>query len=224
MINSDLKYNLDRIKKLLPDHVKLIAVSKFHAVNEIQNVYDAGQTIFGENRVQELNVKKDSLPGDIQWHFIGHLQKNKIKTIVPFIHTIQSVDSWHLLVEINKYAKLENRKINCFLEMHIAQEDSKYGFSFDSCRQMLRDENWQLLNNVNVVGLMGMATYSDDSDLVRNEFRSLKQFFDELKSSFFQNEPQFTEISMGMSHDFRLAIDEGATIVRIGTAIFGERK
>lgn len=216
--------NLNKIKSTIPPHVKLVAVSKFHPKETVEEVYNAGQRVFGESRVQELNAKQAVLPSDIEWHMIGHLQTNKIKVIIPYVHTIQSVDSWKLLTEINKYASKAGRKINCLLEIHIAMEDGKFGFTFDGCRQMLETQDRESLEYVNICGLMGMATYSDDADLVRNEFRTLKNFFDELKGSHFSNTPEFREISMGMSHDYRIAIEEGSTIVRIGTSIFGERE
>lgn len=219
-----LESNLNSIKSTIPAHVKLVAVSKFHPKTAVEEVYSAGQRIFGESRVQELSAKYTELPSDIEWHLIGHLQTNKIKAIVPYIHTIQSVDSWKLLVEIDKYASKVNRKINCLLEIHIAEEDSKFGFTFDSCRRMLETEDLRALKHISVNGLMGMATYTDDTDLVRNEFRSLKNFFEELKAKHFADSPEFREISMGMSHDYKTAIEEGSTIVRIGTSIFGERE
>lgn len=220
----DLQYNLEKITEGIPAHVKLVAVSKFHPETAVKEVYGAGQRFFGENRVQELDAKRKLLPNDIEWHLIGHLQTNKVKVIAPYIHTIESVDSWKLLVEINKYASLANRNINCLLEIHIAQEDSKYGFTFDDCRKMLEMQDWRSLENVTITGIMGMATYSSDENLIRSEFRSLKGFFDELKEHFFGHKDEFCEISMGMSHDYKIAIEEGSTIVRIGTSIFGERE
>ncbi len=220
----DLKSNLTNIKSGIPSHVKLVAVSKFHPKEALMEVYDAGQKVFGESRVQELSAKQEQLPGDIEWHLIGHLQTNKIKAVVPYVDTIQSVDSWKLLFEINKYASKVSRKINCLLEIYIAQEDSKFGFSFDTCRQMFESEDWRSLEYINITGIMGMATYSDDESLIRTEFRSLKKFYEELKGKYFSDCPCFKEISMGMSHDYKIAIEEGSTIVRIGTSIFGERE
>ena len=216
--------NLDAVKMLLPEGVKLVAVSKFHPKEALEKAYDAGQRVFGESRVQELSSKQDVLPTDIEWHLIGHLQTNKIKTIIPYIHTIQSVDSWKILSEIDKYASKVDRKINCLLEIYIAQEDSKYGFSFDECRYLLANENWKALNNIHIVGVMGMATNTDDDNQIRQEFRSLKIFFEELKQTYFSDDAGFREISMGMSHDYRIAIEEGSTIIRVGTSIFGERE
>lgn len=219
-----LESNLYTIESTLPPSVKLVAVSKYHRKEAIEEVYKAGQRIFGESRVQELDEKQKALFNDIEWHLIGHLQSNKIKTIVPYIDTIQSIDSWKLLTEINKYAAQIERRINCLLEIHIAQEDSKYGFTFDSCRDLLTNKDWQSLSFIRIKGVMGMATFTDDTNQIRQEFRSLKNFHTELKNNFFQNNDEFCEISMGMSHDYKIAIEEGATIVRVGTSIFGERE
>ncbi|MEN9917663.1 MAG: hypothetical protein RL662_99 [Bacteroidota bacterium] len=216
--------NLNKIKFELPSHVKLVAVSKFHLKESVLCAYNTGQRVFGESRVQELNSKQEELPKDIEWHLIGHLQTNKVKNIVPYIHTIQSVDSWGLLLEINKHASKVDRCINCLLEIHIAQEDSKYGFTFDQCRQMLEVEDWESLQHICITGVMGMASYSDDQSLIREEFRSLNLFFKELKNKYFGNNDRFSEMSMGMSHDYPIAIEEGSTIIRVGTSIFGERE
>ncbi|GAB6010790.1 YggS family pyridoxal phosphate-dependent enzyme [Viscerimonas tarda] len=215
--------NLNEITASLPSGVKLVAVSKFHPAESLLEAYDAGQRIFGESRMQELNGKQKELPADIEWHFIGHLQSNKIKTIIPYIHTIHSIDSWKLLAETDKLASAANRKINCLLEIFIAQEDTKYGLSFDECRELLRENNWQALQSVQITGVMGIATYTTNTGQIRTEFRSLKNFFDELKANYFNENDSFAEISMGMSHDYPIAIEEGATMIRIGTSIFGER-
>ncbi len=220
----NISANLDAVNSLLPESVKLVAVSKFHPKEAIELAYNAGQRVFGESRVQELDAKQPLLPQDIEWHLIGHLQSNKIKTVVPYVHTIQSIDSWKLLSEIDKYASKVNRRISCLLEIYIAQEDSKYGFTFDSCRNLLKNEDWQALKNIRIAGVMGMATYTDDENQIRLEFRSLKTFFDELKDQYFKNDSAFCEISMGMSHDYKIAIEEGSTIIRVGTSIFGERE
>lgn len=220
----DIKNNLDAIKKTIPTEVELVAVSKFHASPSVMEAYNAGQRVFGESRVQELSQKQATLPNDIEWHLIGHLQTNKVKTIVPYIHTIQSVDSWKLLVEINKYAEKADRVINCLLEIHIADEESKFGFSFDSCIELLETEDWKSLKNVRISGIMGMATFTHDREQIRYEFRDLKNFFDKLKSSIFANDSYFKDLSMGMSSDYTIAIEEGATIVRVGSSIFGERE
>ena len=207
----------------LPEGVRLVAVSKFHPASAIQEAYDAGQRIFGESREQELSVKQPALPQDIEWHFIGHLQTNKVKYIAPYIAMIHAVDTFRLLAEIDKQAAKAGRVIPCLLEIHIAQEDSKYGFTFDSCRKMLLEEPWRSLQHIRIAGVMGMATNTDDSAEVQKEFATLKQFFDELKECFFVDDPNFREISMGMSHDYLLAVAEGSTLVRVGSKIFGER-
>ena len=207
----------------LPEGVRLVAVSKFHPASAIQEAYDAGQRIFGESREQELSVKQPALPQDIEWHFIGHLQTNKVKYIAPYIAMIHAVDTFRLLAEIDKQAAKAGRVIPCLLEIHIAQEDSKYGFTFDSCQKMLLEEPWRSLQHIRIAGVMGMATNTDDSAEVQKEFAALKQFFDELKERFFADDPNFREISMGMSHDYLLAVAEGSTLVRVGSKIFGER-
>lgn len=220
----NLEANLNKIKADLPSHIKLVAVSKFNPKEAIEEVYKTGHKVFGESRVQELVEKEKQLPADIEWHLIGHLQTNKIKYIVPYIHTVQSVDSWKLLEELNRYASKAGRIVNCLLEIHIAKEDSKYGFSFDDCRHLLDNKDWKSLEYIRIAGVMGMATYSDDENLIRSEFKSLKDFFEEIKAKYFGGMDYFREISMGMSHDYKIAIQEGATIVRIGSSIFGERK
>ena len=214
---------LSSIKTDLPDHVRLVAVSKFHPVEMIEEAYHAGQRIFGENHVQEMTQKHEVLPKDIEWHFIGHLQTNKVKYIAPFVSLIHSVDSFKLLKEINKQAERSQRVISCLLQIHIAQEETKFGFSFDECRTMLQEEGWKTLTHVQLCGVMGMATFTDDVQEVRNEFRSLKKFFDEIKENYFSHIDAFREISMGMTDDYPIAIEEGSTLIRIGTKIFGER-
>lgn len=214
---------LSSIKTDLPDHVRLVAVSKFHPVEMIEEAYHAGQRIFGENHVQEMTQKHEVLPKDIEWHFIGHLQTNKVKYIAPFVSLIHSVDSFKLLKEINKQAEKSQRVISCLLQIHIAQEETKFGFSFDECRTMLQEEEWKTLTHVQLCGVMGMATFTDDVQEVRNEFRSLKKFFDEIKENYFSHIDAFREISMGMTDDYPIAIEEGSTLIRIGTKIFGER-
>lgn len=214
---------IEEIKKSLPENVKLVAVSKLHPTETIQEAYNTGHRIFGESRVQELELKKPQLPSDIEWHFIGHLQTNKVKNIVPYIHTIHSVDSWKLLKEIEKQATTVDRKINCLLEIHIAQEESKYGFSYDSCREFLEKTPWNELHYVQITGVMGIATNTDNETIIKNEFKMLKSFFDELKSNYFKEKGYFSEISMGMSQDYKLGVEEGSTMVRIGSLIFGNR-
>ena len=220
---SDVAANLQAVRNSLPEGVRLVAVSKFHPAEYIREAYNAGQRVFGESREQELSVKQPALPQDIEWHFIGHLQTNKVKYIAPYIAMIHAVDTFRLLAEIDKQAAKAGRVIPCLLEIHIAQEDSKYGFTFDSCRKMLLEEPWRSLQHIRIAGVMGMATNTDDSAEVQKEFAALKQFFDELKERFFADDPNFREISMGMSHDYLLAVAEGSTLVRVGSKIFGER-
>ncbi|MDH6308883.1 pyridoxal phosphate enzyme (YggS family) [Dysgonomonas sp. PFB1-18] len=216
--------NIHTINKELPSGVKLVAVSKFHGADAIQEAYDAGQRIFGESRMQEIDQKHSTLPQDIEWHFIGHLQTNKVKYIVPYIHTIHSVDSWKLLSEIEKYASTVKKKVCCLLEVHIAQEESKYGLSIENCKKFLSDNLWKDCKYAYIGGLMGMATYTDDTEQIRKEFRALKKLFDEIKKDHFANDSKFSELSMGMSGDYRIAIEEGSTLIRIGSSIFGERE
>lgn len=219
----NIKEIINEIKSELPQSTRLVAVSKFHPAEAISEAYDGGQRIFGESKVQELEEKYKVLPKDIEWHFIGHLQTNKVKYIALYISMIHAVDSYKLLCEINKQAQKANRVIKCLLEIHIAKEDSKYGFSFESCRQMLDTEDWKGLENVSVCGVMGMATFTDDDAEIRNEFKSLHDFFTELKNSYFSNDDNFREISMGMSDDYPIAIEEGSTMIRVGSKIFGVR-
>ena len=219
----DIQKQLKEVLSDLPDGVRLVAVSKFHPTEAIQTAYEAGQRIFGESREQELSAKQAQLPADIEWHFIGHLQTNKVKYIAPYIAMIHAVDTYKLLAEIDRQAAKAGRIIPCLLEIHIAQEASKYGFTFDSCRKMLRSEPWQSLQHVRIAGVMGMATNTDDEAQIRQEFASLRAFADELKESFFADNADFREVSMGMSHDYRLAVAEGSTLVRVGSKIFGER-
>ena len=214
---------LSSIKAELPKQVRLVAVSKYHPVEMIQEAYDAGQRLFGENHVQEMTQKYALLPKDIEWHFIGHLQTNKVKYIAPFVSLIHSVDSLKLLKEINKQAEKAQRVIPCLLQIHIAKEETKFGFSFDECREMLQQGEWKKLKNVQLCGVMGMGTFTDNVDQVRSEFHSLKDFFDEIKENVFSDNPSFREISMGMTDDYPIAIEEGSTLIRIGTKIFGER-
>lgn len=219
----NIKEIINEIKSELPQSTRLVAVSKFHPAEAISEAYDGGQRIFGESKVQELEEKYKVLPKDIEWHFIGHLQTNKVKYIAPYISMIHAVDSYKLLCEINKQAQKANRVIKCLLEIHIAKEESKYGFSFESCRQMLESEDWKGLENVSVCGVMGMATFTDDDAEIRNEFKSLHDFFTELKNSYFSNDDNFREISMGMSDDYPIAVEEGSTMIRVGSKIFGVR-
>ena len=219
----DIQANLKEVIAELPTNVRLVAVSKFHPAEAIEAAYSAGQRIFGESKEQELSGKHEQLPKDIEWHFIGHLQTNKVKYIAPYIAMIHAADSYKLLVEINKQAAKHERTIPCLLEIHIAQEESKYGFTFESCREMLQEGAWKNLKNISINGVMGMATNTEDSDEIRKEFKQLHDFFTELKQTYFPNEAQFCEISMGMSHDYPLAIEAGSTLVRVGSKIFGDR-
>lgn len=220
---TSIAQHIKELQASLPEGVTLVAVSKFHPVEALQEAYDAGQRVFGESRAQELVAKARVLPKDIEWHFIGHLQTNKVKYIAPYIAMIEAVDSYKLLAEIDRQAAKCGRNIPCLLEVHIAEEDTKYGFTFGSCRQMLEEGNWKELRHVTLSGVMGMATNTDDEEEIRREFRSLRAFFEELKAAFFKNSEAFREVSMGMSHDYPLAVEEGSTMVRVGSKIFGER-
>lgn len=216
--------HLNEVRATVKQGVELVAVSKFHPAALIKEAYDQGQRIFGESRVQELQAKHEALPADIQWHFIGHLQPNKVKYIAPYISLIHAVDSYKLLAEINKQAAKHDRVIPCLLELHIAQEYSKYGFTPEACTALLEDGAWRALKNVQIAGLMCMASNTPDMVQVRSEFHQARVYFDELKQRFFADDPHFCERSWGMSHDYDVAMDEGATLVRVGTAIFGERE
>jgi pyridoxal phosphate enzyme (YggS family) len=215
--------NLDSIKKQLPDHCKLIAVTKTHPAEIIKEAYEAGHRIFGENKVQEMADKFELLPHDIEWHLIGHLQTNKVKYMAAFVAMIHGVDSLKLLVEINKQAQKVNRVIPCLLQIHIASEETKFGFSHEEVLQVLSSPELLTLNNISVKGLMGMATFTDNKEQVRTEFRSLKIFFEKLKTSALPSQVQMQELSMGMSGDYQIAINEGSTMIRVGSAIFGQR-
>ncbi|MEO8794228.1 MAG: YggS family pyridoxal phosphate-dependent enzyme [Daejeonella sp.] len=204
-------------------NVKLIAVSKTKPAEEIMEAYQAGQRIFGENTVQELVEKQEKLPKDIEWHQIGHLQTNKVKMIAPFISLIQSVDSFKLLQEIDKQAAKNKRVIDCLLQIYIADEDTKYGLGFDEAVELLRSDEFASLKNVRITGVMGIATNTENPKLIREEFYELKTLFKGLKESFFRKEESFKEISMGMSSDYKIAIEQGSTMIRLGSTIFGSR-
>lgn len=219
----DVKKHLEDVRANLSQGVKLVAVSKFHPDEYIMAAYDAGQRIFGESHEQELARKQASLPKDIEWHFIGHLQTNKVKHIAPYISMIEAVDSMRLLNEINKQAARNNRVIDVLLELHIAQEATKYGLTTDACRQLLDDGAWRELKNVRICGLMMMASFVDDEQQIAREFQQASDFFDEVKSRYFADEPAFCERSWGMSDDYLVAIRHRSTMVRIGTTIFGPR-
>jgi pyridoxal phosphate enzyme (YggS family) len=218
-----IKANLQEVLTGITKDVTLVAVSKFHPNESIMEAYEAGQRIFGESKVQEMAQKYETLPKDIEWHFIGHLQSNKIKYMAPYVTMIHAIDSLSLLKEIDKHAKKVNRTISCLLQIHIAKEETKFGFSFDECRTMLNEEEWKKLDNIRICGVMGMATNCDDQKEIREEFNSLHTFFKEIKEEYFKDEESFKEISMGMSGDYEIAIEEGSTMVRVGSKIFGER-
>ncbi|GHT68404.1 YggS family pyridoxal phosphate enzyme [Bacteroidia bacterium] len=215
--------NLRQIKETLPENVRLTAVSKFHPESVLLEAYAAGQRIFGENHVQELVPKYEHLPKDIEWHFTGHLQANKVKHIAPFIHTIQSADSLRLLEEINRQAQNHNRKINVLLQIHIAQETHKFGFLYEEVEKLLEEKTFDALKNIQIGGLMGLATFTDDEQQIRREFNGLNAFFTKIKNNYFAGAHFFNELSIGMSDDYLIAIEEGSTIVRIGGRIFGQR-
>ncbi len=220
----DVQSNLKKVRKDIPAHVTLVAVSKTKPVEMIRAAYDAGQRDFGENKAQDMAAKYPQLPKDIRWHFIGHLQTNKVKYIAPFVSLIHAADSLKILKEINKQALKNNRVIDCLLEFHIAQETSKFGLDLPSAEEILKTEEYRQMKNIRLCGVMGMATYTDDTEQIRSEFRRLKSIFHFLKENYFAGAVHFKEISMGMSGDYPIAIEEGATIVRIGSKIFGARE
>lgn len=216
--------NLIKYKNELGQNdVTLVVVSKYHTTDAILEAYQAGQRVFGENIVQEMVEKEGQLPKDIEWHQIGHLQTNKVKYIAPFVKMIESVDSLKLLIEINKQAVKHNRVIDCLLQIYIADEDSKFGLGFDEAVELLRSEEYLGMKNIRIVGLMGIATNNAGEKQTLDEFTELKVLFDGIKLSFFKHEPSFKEISMGMSGDYKLAVEAGSTMVRIGSSIFGKR-
>lgn len=214
---------LREVTDSLPQGVRLVAVSKFHPAEYVKEAYDAGQRVFGESREQELSRKVEVLPKDTEWHFIGHLQTNKVKYIAPYISMVDAVDSLKLLKEINKQAAKHDRVIDVLLELHIAQEATKYGLTIDACRQLLDDGEWQNLNNVRICGLMMMASNTDDENQIRSEFMQAADFFDEVKAKYFADSAAFCQRSWGMSHDYKIAVECRSTMVRVGTTIFGPR-
>lgn len=222
-MDYDVKGNLRQVLANLPQGVRLVAISKYHPNEYIEAAYEEGQRIFGESHEQELRQKVESLPKDIQWHFIGHLQTNKVKYIAPYITMIEAVDSFKLLKEIDRQAEKYGRVIDVLLELHIAEEETKYGLAPDACRQLLERGEWRNLKHVRICGLMMMASYVDDEHQIRSEFRVARSLFVEIKTRFFADDPAFCECSWGMSHDYRIAVEEGSTMVRIGTTIFGPR-
>lgn len=218
--------NIEKYQEILreiPENVQLIAVSKLHPASEVEAAYALGQRDFGENWAQEMREKHEILPQDICWHFIGHLQTNKIKYIIPYVHLIHSIDSFKLLQEVDRQAAKHGRTVGCLLQFHIATEETKFGFSMEECEQMLQSPVFSSLKNVELKGVMGMASLTDDMAQVRREFHTLHVFLDKLKSEYFANQPSFKELSMGMTSDYRIAIEEGSTMIRVGSAIFGER-
>ena len=219
----DVKGNLREVLGNLPAGVRLVAISKFHPNEYIEAAYAEGQRIFGESHEQELAKKVETLPKDIEWHFIGHLQTNKVKYIAPYIAMVEAVDSLKLLKEINKQAAKHDRVIKVLLELHIAEEETKYGLTLDACRQLLEDGEWRDLKNVEICGLMMMASHIDDEAQIAHEFDSAAKFFDEVKAKYFADQASFCERSWGMSHDYQIAVKHGSTMVRVGTTIFGPR-
>jgi pyridoxal phosphate enzyme (YggS family) len=214
---------IERLNKELPSTVKLVAVSKFNPSEAIMEAYQAGQRVFGESRPQELLQKVQDLPQDIQWHFIGHLQTNKLKMVLPYAALIHSVDSERLLMEINKYAVKNNLKVKCLLELFVAQEETKQGFSKEELMELMEKLQQEPLEGVEICGLMGMASFVEDEQQIRGEFAALKETFDQVREKYISTHPNFNELSMGMSGDYRIAVEMGSTMVRIGTTIFGAR-
>lgn len=214
-----IKNNLEKIKSTIPEHVTLVAVSKTKPISDIQEAYDVGHRVFGENKIQEMVSKFDELPKDIEWHMIGHLQRNKVKYMAHFVNLIHGVDSLKTLKEIDKQAKKHDRVIKCLLQARIAKEETKFGLPFDEIKTILNSDEFQQLSNISVVGLMGMATFTDNQSVIQEEFASLRGLFDELKT---QNSA-FNILSMGMSGDYKLAIENGSTMIRVGSSIFGAR-
>jgi PLP dependent protein len=215
--------NLNNIKSSIPPDVKLVAISKTHSVDVILEAYNAGQRVFGENKVQEMVSKQEVMPKDIEWHLVGHLQTNKVKFIVPFVSLIHSVDSLKLLSVIDKEAEKVGRVIDCLLQVYIATEETKFGLSPEELEDILNSLEYRQMKNVRIIGLMGMASFTDDIDHIRVEFHFLKDIFFRIKESFFKDNTSFKELSMGMSSDYSIAIEEGSTMVRIGSSIFGDR-
>ena len=222
-MDYDVAGKLREVKSNIPEGVTLVAVSKFHPNEYIEAAYAEGQRVFGESHEQELSKKYDTLPKDIQWHFIGHLQTNKVKYIAPYISMVDAVDSLKLLKEINKQAAKHDRVIDVLLELHIAQEATKYGLTIDACRQLLDDGEWRNLNNVRICGLMMMASNTDDENQIRSEFIQAADFFDEVKAKYFADSAAFCQRSWGMSHDYKIAVECRSTMVGVGTTIFGPR-
>lgn len=222
-MDVDVATNLHEVLSSLPEGVRLVAVSKFHPNEYIEAAYKAGQRLFGESHEQELARKVNTLPKDIEWHFIGHLQTNKVKYIAPYINMIEAVDSMKLLREINKQAAKCERVIDVLLELHIAEEETKYGLTLDACRELLEAGEWRELQHVRICGLMMMASNVDDEQQIAAEFDTASRFFDEVKAKYFADDKAFKVRSWGMSHDYHIAVKHGATLIRVGTKIFGPR-
>ena len=218
-----VKDNLLAVKQTLKENVKLVAVSKYQPIELLQQAYEAGQRVFGESHALEVRDKAEAMPKDIEWHFIGHLQTNKVKYIAPFISCIESVDSLKLMQEINKQALKNDRVIDCLLQFPVKQEETKSGFSLEECEQVLSSEEFSSIKNIRIVGVMGMDTYTEDEKQIRKEFKTLVANFAYLKMAYFSANEEFKEISMGMTDDYQIAMSEGSTIVRVGSGIFGER-
>lgn len=218
-----IQKRISDIRKEIDARVTLVAVSKTKPIEAIKVAYDAGQRVFGENKVQEMAAKYEQLPKDIDWHLIGHLQSNKVKYIAPFVQLIHSVDSLKLLQEINKQAQKNKRTIDCLLQFHVASEETKFGLNMIEAKELLDSPEYGMLQNIRIVGIMGMASFTENQALVRHEFHTLKSIFDTLKDSYFSTSDAFTEISMGMSGDYRIAVEEGSTMIRVGSTIFGSR-
>ena len=218
-----IEENYRQVAATVKPGVRLVAVSKYKTVEEIKRVYDLGQRVFGENKAQEMRAKHEVLPSDIEWHFIGHLQRNKIKYIIGYVSLIHSIDSLELLQEVNKAAAKENRVVPCLLQFHIAQEETKFGLNLAEAEVLLDSPDFAEMRNVRIDGVMGMATFTPDKEQVRREFASLRDIFQTLRTTFFLGKDHFKEISMGMSDDYPIAMEEGSTLVRIGSSIFGAR-
>lgn len=219
----DYELKIRSITSQLPEGTRLVAVSKFHPAEAVRGAYDAGCRIFGESHVQELREKQQILPEDIEWHFIGHLQTNKVKYIAPFVSLIHAIDTPHLLREVEKQAAKCGRVIPCLLQLHVAQEETKFGFTPDECMEFLSEGEWRQMTHVRLSGIMCMATNTDDEEQIRGEFRRANDFFLKAKEQFFADADSFCECSMGMSDDWKIAVSEGSTLIRVGTAIFGPR-
>ncbi len=221
--NNPIAENVARVRATVPAAARLVAVSKTKPVEALQAAYDAGQRLFGENKAQEMRDKHAVLPHDIEWHFIGHLQSNKVKYIAPFVSLIHSIDSLELLKVVEREAAKQQREIPCLLQFHIAEEETKFGLSMAEAEALLGSDDYRAMRHVRLAGVMGMATNTDDAEQVRHEFRHLKEIFEQLKATYFAHDAHFCEISMGMSHDYAIALEEGSTLVRVGTALFGAR-